>query len=152
VIDEALARHPEPLTVSTHLCRGNYCSSWAADGSYDFVAEALFGELSADANFLEFDDERSGDSAPLRYLAPGKLVVLGLVTTNRALLESPNELKRRIEQAARVVPLEQLCLLPQFGFSATVDGCPASFVGTQVEARSIAELIHENFSNLCSAL
>ena len=121
-INAALAAKPAGMTVTTHLCRGNFRSSWVAEGSYDFVAEALFGQLAVDAFFLEFDDERSGGFEPLRFVPPGKLVVLGLVTTKRGELESGDDLVRRIEAASRVVPLEQLCLSPQCGFSSTVDG------------------------------
>ncbi len=121
-INAALADRPAGLTVTTHMCRGNFRSSWAAEGSYDFVAESLFSELAVDGFFLEYDDERSGGFAPLRYVPPGKLVVLGLVTTKRGELESKDDLKRRIEEASRYVPLEQLCLSPQCGFSSTVEG------------------------------
>ena len=113
--------------MTTHLCRGNFQSSWAASGSYDFVAEALFGELNVDGFFLEFDDERSGGFEPLRFVPPGKMVVLGLVTTKRGALENPDDLKRRIEEASRFVPLEQLCLSGQCGFSSTVEGNALSY-------------------------
>ena len=115
------------MAVTTHLCRGNFQSSWAASGSYDFVAEALFGELNVDGFFLEFDDERSGGFEPLRFVPPGKMVVLGLVTTKRGQLENPDDLKRRIDEAARFVPLDQLCLSGQCGFSSTVEGNTLSY-------------------------
>jgi 5-methyltetrahydropteroyltriglutamate--homocysteine methyltransferase len=121
-INAALADRPAGLTVTTHMCRGNYRSAWTAEGGYDFVAEALFGELAVDGFFLEYDDARSGGFAPLRFVPPGKLVVLGLVTTKRPELESKDELKRRIDEAARYVPPEQLCLSGQCGFSSTVEG------------------------------
>ena len=121
-INRALAGRPEGMAVTTHLCRGNYRSSWRAEGGYDYVAEELFGELDVDAFFCEFDDERSGGFAPLRFVPPGKQVVLGLVTTKRGRLEDPDVLKRRIEEAAKYVPLDQLCLSPQCGFSSTVEG------------------------------
>jgi 5-methyltetrahydropteroyltriglutamate--homocysteine methyltransferase len=121
-VNGAIAERPESLTVTTHLCRGNFRSSWVAEGGYDFVAEALFGELAVDAFFLEFDDARSGGFAPLRYVPPEKLVVLGLVTTKRGELERKDELKRRIEEASRYIAIEQLCLSPQCGFSSTIDG------------------------------
>jgi 5-methyltetrahydropteroyltriglutamate--homocysteine methyltransferase len=120
--NDAIAQRPGSLTVTTHLCRGNFRSSWVAEGGYDFVAEALFGELAVDAFFLEFDDARSGGFAPLRYVPPEKLVVLGLVTSKRGELESKDDLKRRIEEASRYISIEQLCLSPQCGFSSTVDG------------------------------
>jgi 5-methyltetrahydropteroyltriglutamate--homocysteine methyltransferase len=121
-INAALAGRPDGLTVTTHMCRGNYRSSWAAEGGYDFVAEALFGQLDVDGFFLEYDDARSGSFAPLRYVPEGKQVVLGLVTTKSPALEAKDDLKRRIDEAAEYVPLEQLCLSPQCGFSSTVEG------------------------------
>jgi 5-methyltetrahydropteroyltriglutamate--homocysteine methyltransferase len=121
-INAALAGRPEGLTVTTHMCRGNFRSSWVAEGGYDFVAEALFGGLEVDGFFLEFDDARSGTFEPLRFVPPGKRVVLGLVTTKRPDLERKDDLKRRIDEAAKYVPMEQLALSPQCGFSSTVEG------------------------------
>jgi 5-methyltetrahydropteroyltriglutamate--homocysteine methyltransferase len=121
-INAALAGRPEGLAVTTHLCRGNFRSSWVAEGGYDFVAEALFGGLDVDGFFLEYDDARSGGFEPLRFVPPGKRVVLGLVTSKRPQLEDKDELKRRIEEAARFVPLDQLAISPQCGFSSTVEG------------------------------
>ena len=112
-INEALADRPAGMSVTTHMCRGNFRSSWAAEGSYDFVAEELLNELQVDGFFMEWDDERSGGFEPLRFLPKGdKQVVLGLVTTKRGELESKDELKRRIEEASNYAPLEQLCLSP----------------------------------------
>jgi 5-methyltetrahydropteroyltriglutamate--homocysteine methyltransferase len=121
-INEALADKPEGMTVTTHMCRGNFRSSWVAEGGYDFVAEALFGGLNVDGFFLEYDDARSGGFEPLRFVPRGKMVVLGLVTTKRGQLESKDTLKRRIEEASQFVPIEQLCISPQCGFSSTVEG------------------------------
>jgi 5-methyltetrahydropteroyltriglutamate--homocysteine methyltransferase len=121
-INRALEGKPEGMAVTTHLCRGNFRSSWAAEGGYDFVAEALFGGLAVDGFFLEYDDARSGGFEPLRFVPSGKQVVLGLVTTKHGELESKDLLKRRIEEASRYVPIEQLCLSPQCGFSSTVEG------------------------------
>ncbi len=121
-VNDAISARPDTMAVTTHMCRGNFRSSWAAEGGYDFVAEALFGELNVDGFFLEYDDERSGGFEPLRFVPKGKLVVLGLVTTKRGELEDPDVLKRRIDEAARFVPLDQLCLSPQCGFSSTVEG------------------------------
>jgi 5-methyltetrahydropteroyltriglutamate--homocysteine methyltransferase len=121
-INAAIADRPADMRITTHMCRGNYRSSWAAEGGYDHVAEALFGELAVDGFFCEFDDERSGGFEPLRFVPPGKQVVLGLVTTKNGVLEDPDVLKRRIEEAAKYVPLDQLCLSPQCGFSSTVEG------------------------------
>ncbi len=122
LINKALADKPADMTVCTHMCRGNFRSSWVAEGGYDHVAEALFGELKVDGFFLEYDDARSGGFEPLRFVPKGKMVVLGLVTTKRGALETKDDLKRRIDQAAKFLPLEQLCLSPQCGFSSTVDG------------------------------
>ena len=121
-INAALRDRPDGLRVTTHMCRGNFRSSWAAEGGYDFVAEALFTELDVDGFFLEYDDERSGGFEPLRFVPPGKQVVLGLVTTKKGALEGKDTLKRRIDEAAKYVPLDQLCLSPQCGFSSTVEG------------------------------
>ncbi len=121
-VNNAISGRPDTLAVTTHMCRGNFRSSWAAEGGYDFVAEALFSELAVDGFFLEYDDERSGGFEPLRFVPKGKMVVLGLVTTKRGELESPDALKRRIDEAAKFVPLDQLCLSPQCGFSSTVEG------------------------------
>jgi 5-methyltetrahydropteroyltriglutamate--homocysteine methyltransferase len=122
-MNEALADRPPGMNVTTHMCRGNFRSSWVAEGSYDFVAEALLNELEVDGFFMEWDDERSGGFEPLRFLPKGpKQVILGLVTTKTGALESKDGLKRRIEEAARYAPVEQLGLSPQCGFSSTVEG------------------------------
>jgi 5-methyltetrahydropteroyltriglutamate--homocysteine methyltransferase len=121
-INRAIANRPEGLTVTTHMCRGNNQSMWAASGSYDFVADALFNRLEVDGFFMEWDDERSGGFEPLRYVPKGKIVVLGLVTTKRPQLEDKDALKRRIEEASRYVDVDQLCLSPQCGFSSTREG------------------------------
>ncbi|NMO57405.1 5-methyltetrahydropteroyltriglutamate--homocysteine S-methyltransferase [Actinoplanes sp. TBRC 11911] len=142
-INAAIADRPAGLNVTTHMCRGNFRSSWAAEGGYDFVAEALFSELAVDGFFLEYDDERSGGFAPLRFVPPGKQVVLGLVTTKRGELESKDALKRRIDEAAKYVPLEQLCLSPQCGFSSTVEGNVLSYEQEVAKLRLIAETAAE---------
>src|SRR4051794_24266128 len=121
-INESLAQRPPGMAVTTHMCRGNYRSSWVAEGGYDFVAEALFNELNVDGLFMEWDDARSGGFEPLRFVPPGKVVVLGLVTSKRGELEDKDALKRRIEEASRHVDPDQLCLSPQCGFSSTVEG------------------------------
>lgn len=121
-INKVVARKPKGMTLAMHLCRGNFKSTHAAAGNYEPVAEALLSEMKLDAFFLEYDDERSGDFRPLRFLGEGKIVVLGLVTTKFGKLESKDELKRRIDEAAKYVSLDQLCLSPQCGFSSTVDG------------------------------
>jgi 5-methyltetrahydropteroyltriglutamate--homocysteine methyltransferase len=121
-INEALADRPDGMSVTTHMCRGNFRSSWVAEGGYDFVAEALFNELDVDGFFMEWDDARSGGFEPLRFVPKGKVVVLGLVTSKRGELEDRELLKRRIEEASHFVDLDQLCLSPQCGFSSTVEG------------------------------
>jgi methionine synthase II (cobalamin-independent) len=121
-INRVLADRPADLAVTTHMCRGNNQSMWAAEGGYEFVAEALFNGLAVDGFFCEWDDERSGGFEPLRFVPAGKRVVLGLVTTKRGELESKDELKRRIGDAARYADIGQLCLSPQCGFSSTKEG------------------------------
>lgn len=121
-INEALAERPDGMSVTTHMCRGNFRSSWVATGGYDFVAEALFNELDVDGYFMEWDDERSGSFEALRFMPAGKQVVLGLVTTKRPELEDKDVLKRRVAEAATYVDIDQLCLSPQCGFSSTVEG------------------------------
>jgi 5-methyltetrahydropteroyltriglutamate--homocysteine methyltransferase len=118
----AISGRPAGMAVTTHLCRGNFQSSWVASGGYDFVAEALFNSLDVDGFFLEYDDERSGGFAPLRFVPKGKRIVLGLVTTKRPRLESAGDLKRRIDEASKYVPLDQLCLSGQCGFASTAEG------------------------------
>jgi 5-methyltetrahydropteroyltriglutamate--homocysteine methyltransferase len=142
-INRALADRPDGLAVTTHLCRGNFRSSWVADGGYDFVAEALFGELAVDGFFLEYDDARSGGFEPLRFVPKGKLVVLGLVTTKRGELEAKDELKRRIEEASKHIAIEQLCLSPQCGFSSTVEGNALSYEQEVAKLELIVETAAE---------
>jgi 5-methyltetrahydropteroyltriglutamate--homocysteine methyltransferase len=139
-INEALAGRPEGMSVTTHMCRGNFRSSWAASGDYEFVAEALFGELDVDGFFMEWDDERSGDFAPLRFVPKDKVVVLGLVTTKRPELEAKDALKRRIEEASRYVDLDQLCLSPQCGFSSTVEGNAVAYDDQVAKLRLVVEV------------
>jgi 5-methyltetrahydropteroyltriglutamate--homocysteine methyltransferase len=122
LINDALKERPADLTVGIHLCRGNFRSTWFAEGGYEPVAEVLFGDLEVDAYFLEYDDERSGDFAPLRFVPPNKTVVLGLISSKVAELESIDDLAQRVGEAAKYVPMEQLCLSPQCGFSSTVHG------------------------------
>jgi 5-methyltetrahydropteroyltriglutamate--homocysteine methyltransferase len=121
-INKVVAHKPAGMTLAMHLCRGNFKSTHAAAGNYEPVAEALLSEMKLDAFFLEYDDDRSGDFRPLRYLSKDKIVVLGLVTTKFGQLESKDELKRRIDEAGKYAPLDQMCLSPQCGFSSTVHG------------------------------
>ena len=142
-INEALAERPEGMAVTTHMCRGNFRSSWVAEGGYDFVAEALFNDLAVDGFFMEWDDARSGGLEPLRFVPPGKVVVLGLVTTKRGELEDRDMLLRRIEEAATHVDLEQLCLSPQCGFSSTVEGNALSREQQADKLRLVVEVARE---------
>ncbi len=142
-MNAAIADRPADLAVTTHLCRGNFRSSWAAEGSYDFVAEALFGELAVDGFFLEYDDERSGGFEPLRFVPSNKYVVLGLVTTKSGELEDKDTLKRRIDEAAKFVDLDQLCLSPQCGFSSTVEGNALTIEQEIAKLRLIVEVAQE---------
>ena len=142
-LNEALAGRPEGMAVTTHMCRGNFRSAWAAEGSYEFVAEALFTQLDVDGFFLEYDDERSGGFEPLRFVPPGKMVVLGLVTTKRGELEQKDDLKRRIEEASRHVDIDQLCLSPQCGFASTVEGNALSVEDEKAKLRLVVETAAE---------
>ena len=122
LINDSLRDVPDDMTVGMHMCRGNHASSWVAEGTYDPVAELAFSSINVDALFLEYDTPRAGSFAPLKYLAKDKVAVLGLVTTKKGQLESKDDIKRRIDEAARVVPLEQLALSPQCGFASTIEG------------------------------
>jgi 5-methyltetrahydropteroyltriglutamate--homocysteine methyltransferase len=122
LINHVIRGRPDDLVVGIHLCRGNFRSTWFAQGSYEPVADVLFNELDVDAYFLEYDDERSGDFSPLRFVPDNKTVVLGLVTSKRPELESVDALATRVDEAAQYVPVDQLCLSPQCGFASTVEG------------------------------
>jgi 5-methyltetrahydropteroyltriglutamate--homocysteine methyltransferase len=143
LINAAIADRPAGMTVCTHLCRGNFKSAWVAEGGYEPVAEVLFNELDVDGYFLEYDDARSGDFAPLRFVPKGKIVVLGLVTTKVGQLESKDDIKRRIDAAAAFVPLDQLCLSPQCGFSSTVHGNDIALESQAAKLRLIVEIAEE---------
>jgi 5-methyltetrahydropteroyltriglutamate--homocysteine methyltransferase len=122
LINSAIRDVPDDMTTAVHLCRGNYRSTFFASGGYEPVAEVLFNDLAVDAYFLEYDDERSGDFAPLRFVPEDKTVVLGLVTSKTPVLESEDDLIERIEDAAGYVSMDQLCLSPQCGFASTMEG------------------------------
>jgi len=139
LINAAIAHRPKGMTACIHLCRGNFKSAWAAEGGYEPVAEVLFNELDVDGYFLEYDDPRSGDFAPLRHVPKGKTVVLGLVSTKIGELESKDDLKRRIDAAAKLVPLDQLCLSPQCGFSSTVHGNDIAVESQAAKLRLVIE-------------
>jgi 5-methyltetrahydropteroyltriglutamate--homocysteine methyltransferase len=142
-INDALEGRPEEMTVTTHMCRGNFRSSWVAEGGYDFVADALFNQLDVDGFFMEWDDARSGGFEPLRFVPKGKIVVLGLVTTKRGELESKDQLKARIEEASQFVDLDQLCLSPQCGFSSTSEGNALTYDQQWAKLRLTVETAQE---------
>jgi len=122
LINECIKDRPANMSVCTHLCRGNFASAWVAEGGYDPVAAVLFNELKVDGYFLEFDTPRAGNFAPLRYMPKDKKLILGLVTSKTGELEKADDIKRRIDEAAQLVPLDQLGISPQCGFSSTVLG------------------------------
>jgi 5-methyltetrahydropteroyltriglutamate--homocysteine methyltransferase len=142
-INKVVAQKPEGMTLAMHLCRGNFRSTHAAAGNYEPVAEALLSEMNLDAYFMEYDDERSGDFKPLRYLGKGKIAVLGLVTTKFGEMESKDALKRRIDEAAKYAPLDQLCLSPQCGFSSTVHGNNIAVEAQRSKLRLVIETAQE---------
>jgi 5-methyltetrahydropteroyltriglutamate--homocysteine methyltransferase len=143
LINAAISDRPAGMTVCVHLCRGNFKSAWVAEGGYEPVAEVLFNELAVDGYFLEYDDARSGDFAPLRHVPHDKIVVLGLVTTKLGELESKDSLKRKIDEAAKLVPVAQLCLSPQCGFSSTVHGNMIARDAQAAKLRLVVETAQE---------
>ncbi len=143
LLNQAIAGRPKDMAVCIHICRGNNQSAWVAEGGYEPVAETLFNEVDVDGYFLEYDSPRAGDFAPLRYLPKGKIAVLGLITTKLPALESKDELKRRIEEAARFAPLEQLALSPQCGFSSTVEGNKITVADETAKLRRVVEVARE---------
>ena len=148
LIQATLRGRPRDLVVCTHLCRGNFRSSWRAQGGYARIAEAIFNELPYDGFFLEFDDARSGDFAPLRFVPKHVRVVLGLVTTKVGTLERKDDLKRRLDEAAKYVPIEQVCLSPQCGFSSTVEGNEITVDHQKAKLSLCVELAREVWGGL----
>ena len=146
LISESVRDRPPGMTVCIHLCRGNFRSAWVAEGGYEPVAETLFNEIEVDGFFLEYDDVRSGGFEPLRFVPPGKTVVLGLVTTKRPELEARDDLRRRVEEASRYVPLERLALSPQCGFSSTVHGNEITAEQQAAKLRLVVETAAEIWS------
>jgi 5-methyltetrahydropteroyltriglutamate--homocysteine methyltransferase len=122
IINAATAAKPADMVITTHTCRGNFKSTFIASGGYEPVADMVFNQIDVDGYFMEWDDQRSGGFEPLRFLPKGKHVVLGLVTTKVGDVETKDDLKRRIEAAAKYAPLDQLCLSPQCGFASTEEG------------------------------
>ena len=143
LINDSFASAPADMIKAIHLCRGNFRSSWAAEGGYEPVAEIMFNELDIDAFFLEYDDPRSGDFAPLRFLPKGKTVVLGLVTTKLGELESKDDVRRRIDEATKFVDIDQLALSPQCGFASTVHGNDITTEQQAEKIRLVVEVAEE---------
>jgi methionine synthase II (cobalamin-independent) len=143
MINAALSDVAPDVTKAMHLCRGNFQSTFVASGGYEPVAEILFNEINIDAYFMEYDSDRAGGFAPLRFVPKGKMVVLGLVTSKSGTLESKDELKRRIDQAARFIDLDQLCLSPQCGFASTEEGNILAEDEQWAKLRRIAEVADE---------
>ena len=143
VINQSIKSRPDDMAVCVHLCRGNFRSAWVAEGGYEPVAEAMLNELEIDGFFLEYDDDRSGDFEPLRFLPKGKIVILGLVSSKLGELESKDEIKRRIDEAAKFAPIEQLALSPQCGFASTQGGNEVSFDQQRAKLEFVQEIAQE---------
>ena len=143
LINASIASRPKDMVVCLHLCRGNAASNWLAQGGYDPVAEVLFNEVGVEGFFLEYDTPRAGSFEPLRFVPPGKIVVLGLITSKSGAMETKDALKRRIEEAARFCPLEQLALSPQCGFASGAPGNKISFEDEVRKLRLVVETARE---------
>jgi 5-methyltetrahydropteroyltriglutamate--homocysteine methyltransferase len=143
LLNDTMAGRPDDMIVCMHLCRGNFAGAWVAEGGYDPIAELLFNEIEADGYFLEYDTPRAGSFAPLRFLPKGKIGVLGLVTTKGPQLETKDELKRRIDEAARYAPLEQLALSPQCGFSSGIGGNAMTVADEMAKLALVVETARE---------
>ena len=143
MINAAIADIPSGMTIAMHLCRGNFRSTFVASGGYEPVAEILFNTINVHGYFMEYDSDRAGGFEPLRFVPRGKTVVLGLITSKSGRLESKDEIKRRIDEAAKFVPLEQLCLSPQCGFASTEEGNILAEDEQWAKLRMIAEVAEE---------
>jgi 5-methyltetrahydropteroyltriglutamate--homocysteine methyltransferase len=143
MINAAISDTPPDMTIAMHLCRGNFQSTFVAAGGYEPVAETLFNAINVHAYFLEYDSDRAGGFEPLRFVPKGKTVVLGLVTSKSGRLESKDTLKRRIDEAAKFIPLDQLCLSPQCGFASTEEGNILAEEEQWAKLRMIVELAEE---------
>ena len=143
LLNDTIAGRPVDMVVCMHLCRGNFAGAWVAEGGYDPIAELLFNEIAVDGYFLEYDSPRAGSFAPLRFLPKGKIAVLGLVTTKSAALETKDDLKRRIDEASRYAPLEQLALSPQCGFSSGIGGNTMTVEDEIAKLRLVVETARE---------
>ena len=143
LINLAIAERPADMTLAMHLCRGNFRSSWIAQGGYEPVADVLFNHIGIDVYFMEYDSERAGSFAPLRFLPRHKMVVLGLVTSKTGELEDKDILKRRIDEATQYVALDQLALSPQCGFASTEEGNVLTYDQQRAKLALVVEVAHE---------
>src|SRR5215475_14056294 len=143
MINAAMADIPDDMTITMHLCRGNFRSSFVASGGYEPVAETLFNSIKVHGYFMEYDSDRAGGFEPLRFVPKDKIVVLGLVTSKRRALESKDALKRRLDEASKYISLDQVCLSPQCGFSSTVDGNSLSADDQMAKLRLVIETARE---------
>jgi len=143
LLNDTIRDRPRDMTVCMHLCRGNFAGAWVAEGGYEPIAELLFNAIGVDGYFLEYDSARAGGFEPLRFLPKGKIAVLGLITTKSGELESKDELKRRIEEASRYAPLEQLALSPQCGFSSGIGGNTMNVAGEIAKLKLVVETARE---------
>ena len=143
MINAAMSDIPADMTITMHLCRGNFRSTFIASGGYEPVAELLFNTINVHGYFMEYDSERAGGFEPLRFVPKGKQVVLGLVTSKTGVLESKDAIKRRIEQASKFVPLDQICLSPQCGFASSEEGNIIAEDEQWAKLRMVVELAEE---------
>ena len=143
MINAALEGRPRDLVVTTHVCRGNFRSTFIASGGYEPIADLLFNKVNVDGYFLEWDSDRAGGFEPLRFLPKGKTVVLGLITSKTGRIEDKDFVKRRIEEATKYAPLEQLCLSPQCGFASTEEGNVLAEDEQWAKLRLVVELADE---------
>jgi 5-methyltetrahydropteroyltriglutamate--homocysteine methyltransferase len=143
LINRIIAGRPDNMTIAVHFCRGNSMGRWVAEGGYDAIAEIVFGGLAVESLFMEYDSPRAGDFGPLRYVTGDKTVVLGLVSTKDGELESKDDLKRRVDEAARLIPLDRLCLSPQCGFASRDKGNPISVDDQRAKLALVVETASE---------
>jgi len=143
LLNETVAGRPHDMVVCLHLCRGNFAGAWVAEGGYDPIAEILFNDINVDGYFLEYDSPRAGSFAPLRFLPKGKITVLGLVTTKNATVEKKDDIRRRIDEASRYAPLEQLALSPQCGFSSGIGGQAMTIADEIAKLRLVVDVAQE---------
>ena len=143
LLNDVIAGKPDDMTICMHLCRGNYGGAWVAEGGYEPVAEVLLADINVDGYFMEFDSDRAGGFQPLRFLPKGKTVVLGLITTKSGALETSESIKARINEAAKVLPLDQLALSPQCGFASGIEGMAMSIDQQIAKLKLVVEVARD---------